>query len=159
MSRAPTSIAREQAERQFHPPLSYPQARTVFREAQSQPVEEHEAMVADEPLRQGEGAKDPAAASPASSPAEPAAPAEDKPDIGDWRDGPPPANVIVLVTHDPDKNPQGQHARWYRRRQFVMGRWVITESWVNVLNTSPVAPQPRLWKPDPDRLKLHVLAS
>jgi hypothetical protein len=160
LSRAPTSIAREQAERhQFldSPPPSYPAARTVFREAEPEAVEAEEAVGATEPPRHGE-------AGIALAPASPTLPDEPpglhpEPDHDGWRDETPPANVIVLVTDDPDSNPEGIRARWYRRRQFIAGRWVTSESWVHVLNTSPIYPKPQFWKPDPERTRLTVLAS
>jgi hypothetical protein len=170
MSRAPTSLAREQAERhQFldtPPPPSYPPARTVFREAEPEPVEVEEAVGATEPQRQGGVGTDLAPASPilddppAASP--PPALVESKPELepnpNGWHDEPAPANIIVLVTDDPT-NPDGVRGRWYRRRQFTGGRWVVTESWVHAISTSPIWPQPRFWKPDPERVQLRVLAS
>lgn len=61
----------------------------------------------------------------------------------------PPAQTIVLVTHDPGDEGSDVPARWYRRRQYVGGRWQLREIWVDPITMLPLDPQPTHWRHNP----------
>lgn len=63
---------------------------------------------------------------------------------------------IVLATADPQGDDAGRPARWYSRRMFQRGRWILVSMWVDPMTLLALDPQPTHWRIDPQRALLRM---
>jgi hypothetical protein len=147
MSRAPTSIARETKD------YTYPDQTVPFRERNPRTIDPPVIEAEPEVTFEAEPEPEPVVIH-AAGPPPPVAVETNT----DWQtaDTTPPSRLTVLVTHDPEAHPEGRYAMWYPRRQFHLGRWQLSASWVDPLNMKTIHPQPSHWRHDPARTMLRV---